>query len=211
MLTDYKPREWTKDKVNPAYNESCIFPDLPQYDENGEIIEYYASEHTVVDATRFDYTKVSYSSEPIVANNGAMLLPDGGTFTNGCEKNITVTGTKQWENVPKGFIKNDLPIVTIHLEQHQRGTAEDAWTEIASVESDNSLTEWSSGGYECKFTIAQTKDGQSVPYYDENGALYEYQKPSTKRPKKVSTSPTKPTRRSTPSASRIPSSPKRTR
>ena len=175
VLTDYKPREWTKDKVNPAYNESCIFPDLPKYDENGEIIEYYASEHTVVDATRFDYTKVSYSSEPIVANNGAMLLPDGGTFTNGCEKNITVTGTKQWENVPKGFIKNDLPIVTIHLEQHQRGTAEDAWTEIASVESDNSLTEWASGGYEYKFTIAQTKDGQPVPYYDENGALYEYQ------------------------------------
>ncbi|MGN0079633.1 MAG: SpaA isopeptide-forming pilin-related protein, partial [Eggerthellaceae bacterium] len=179
VLTDYKPREWTKDSSDPTYNETCIFPDLPKYDEYGEEIIYYASEHSVVDETRFDYTVHTYSHPYaedylIESDDGTKLLLDDGTFTNGCEKNLTITGTKQWENVPKGFIKNDLPIVTIHLEQHQRGTAEDAWTEIASVESDNSLTEWASGGYECKFTITQTKDGQPVPYYDENGALYEY-------------------------------------
>lgn len=179
VLTDYKPREWTKDSSDPTYNETCIFPDLPKYDEYGEEIIYYASEHSVVDATRFDYTVHTYSHPYaedylIESDDGTKLLLDDGTFTNGCEKNLTITGTKQWENVPKGFIKNDLPIITIHLEQHQRGTAEDAWTEIASVESDNSLTEWASGGYECKFTITQTKDGQPVPYYDENGALYEY-------------------------------------
>ena len=65
------------------------------------------------------------SDDPTVDGTGWAIREDG-TFVNRLDSDLTVQGTKLWENVPGNVDQGDLPKVTIYLQQKLAGD-ENAW------------------------------------------------------------------------------------
>lgn len=130
---------------NGEYYQDCTIDGLPKYDDNGEEIKNYATEDMSADAEALWYkpvqltapedasaestldafVKVKDSDSSTIAD-GALsptgsnwAVIEGGTFTNALGGTITVKGTKLWENMPAGFQLDDLPEITIYLQQRE--------------------------------------------------------------------------------------------
>ena len=137
---------WSHTKgENGEYYQDCTIDGLPKYDDNGEEIMYYASEAMSADAEALWYKPVQLTapegasaestldafvnvkdSDQSTIADGALLptgpdwaVIEGGTFTNALGGTITVEGTKLWENMPAGFQLEDLPEITIYLQQRE--------------------------------------------------------------------------------------------
>lgn len=130
---------------NGEYYQDCTIDGLPKYDDNGEEIMYYATESMSADAEALWYKPVQLTapegasaestldafvnvkdSDQSTIADGALsptgpdwAVIEGGTFTNALGGTITVEGTKLWENMPAGFQLEDLPEITIYLQQRE--------------------------------------------------------------------------------------------
>lgn len=132
------------------------------------------------------------SDDPTVDGTGWAIREDG-TFVNRLDSDLTVQGTKLWENVPGNVDQGDLPKVTIYLQQKLAGD-ENAWGSMVAHKNDDGT--WTVDGAiaqtselypeannQYTYTIDHTGDNvagsevtddNALPRYDENGNLYEY-------------------------------------
>lgn len=132
------------------------------------------------------------SDDPTVDGTGWAIREDG-TFVNRLDSDLTVQGTKLWENVPGNVDQGDLPKVTIYLQQKLAGD-ENAWGSMVVHKNDDGT--WTVDGAiaqtselypeannQYTYTIDHTGDNvagsevtddNALPRYDENGNLYEY-------------------------------------
>lgn len=135
----------TQDQNN--YYWTCIFSDLPKYDDAGNEIFYYAVEHLAVDdPSTFHYADPAFSYggsqlEVAYEEGGTVTLPDenvdeetgqqilrqtgkeialleNGTFHNNLEQSITINGIKLWDKLPLTASQVDLPDVTFKVYQY---------------------------------------------------------------------------------------------
>lgn len=132
------------------------------------------------------------SDDPTVDGTGWAIREDG-TFVNRLDSDLTVQGTKLWENVPGNVDQGDLPKVTIYLQQKLAGD-ENAWGSMVAHKNDDgtwtvdgAITQTSElypeANNQYTYTIDHTGDNvagsevtddNALPRYDENGNLYEY-------------------------------------
>ena len=139
------------------------------------------------------------SNDP--AENGTgYAIHEGGTFVNDLTNNVVASGVKLWENVPGNVNQDDLPDLTVYLQQRVQG--EDSWpalkfecdengnwqfadgTSAVAWTSDLTRTTTNQYTYQLKFTGENTSEDLSaetppegqelLPRYDEDGNLYEY-------------------------------------
>ena len=133
---------WSHTKgENGEYYQDCTIDGLPKYDDNGEEIMYYASEAMSADAEALWYNPVQLTAPdnvyfagcinvkepdlttlqegPLSVTGPDWAVIEGGTFTNALGGTITVEGTKLWENMPAGFQLEDLPEITVYLQQRE--------------------------------------------------------------------------------------------
>lgn len=132
------------------------------------------------------------SDDPTVDGTGWAIREDG-TFVNRLDSDLTVQGTKLWENVPGNVDQGDLPKVTIYLQQKLAGDEnawgsmvahkndDDTWTVDGAIAQTSELYPEANNQY--TYTIDHTGDNvagsevtddNALPRYDENGNLYEY-------------------------------------
>ena len=131
------------------------------------------------------------SDDPTVDGTGWAIREDG-TFVNRLDSDLTVQGTKLWENVPGNVDQGDLPKVTIYLQQKLAGDENawgpmvahkngDTWTVDGAIAQTSELHPEANNQY--TYTIDHTGDNvagsevtddNALPRYDENGNLYEY-------------------------------------
>lgn len=92
-------------------------------------------------------------------------------------------GTKLWENIPGNVSQNDLPAVTIYLQQ--KLASDDTWPEAYATQ--NSDGTWKVSGTvastdqlvmdannQYSYTITTGDDGNALPRFDDEGNRYEY-------------------------------------
>lgn len=145
------------DGKNGEYYQDCTIDGLPKYDDNGEEIIYYASESMSADAEALWYTPVQLTAPkdvfagcvnvkesnlttiqdgPLSVTGSDWAVIENGTFTNALGGTIKVDGTKLWENMPVGFQLEDLPEITIYLQQREVASEEDManpWQDMTVV------------------------------------------------------------------------------
>ena len=145
--TEEPPQEGgTETQEQDNYYWTCIFENLPKYDENGNEIFYYAVENlAVTDPSTFHYAKpeFQYNNQEVeveYGEDGKVALPDNntdkqtgqeilkvvgdkvallenGTFLNNLEEDVTINGVKLWANLPLTASEADLPSVTFNVYQ----------------------------------------------------------------------------------------------
>lgn len=145
--TEEPPQEGgTETQAQDNYYWTCIFENLPKYDENGNEIFYYAVENLAVeDPSTFHYAKpeFQYNNQEVeveYGEDGTVALPDNntdkqtgqeilkvvgdkvallenGTFLNNLEEDVTINGVKLWANLPLTASEADLPSVTFNVYQ----------------------------------------------------------------------------------------------
>ncbi|HJI80407.1 MAG TPA: SpaA isopeptide-forming pilin-related protein [Eggerthellaceae bacterium] len=220
----------TGDTTDPQYAQSCTIEGLPAYDSDGNEYIYYASESMSADGSSLDYAPVKFDTTGIEGDdfviNGDGIKPEekyvkidsaapsndpaengtgyaiheGGTFVNDLTNNVVASGVKLWENVPGNVNQDDLPDLTVYLQQRVQG--EDSWpalkfecdengnwqfadgTSAVAWTSDLTRTTTNQYTYQLKFTGENTSEDLSaetppegqelLPRYDEDGNLYEY-------------------------------------
>ena len=138
--TEEPPQEGgTETQAQDNYYWTCIFNNLPKYDEDGNEIFYYAVENlAVTDPSTFHYAKPEFQYN----NDGTVTLPgddenvddqtgqkilrevgdkvallENGTFLNNLEEDVTINGVKLWANLPLTASEADLPSVTFNVYQ----------------------------------------------------------------------------------------------
>ena len=146
--TEEPPQEGgTETQEQDNYYWTCIFENLPKYDENGNEIFYYAVENlAVTDPSTFHYAKpeFQYNNQEVeveYGEDGKVALPDNntdkqtgqeilkvvgdkvallenGTFLNNLEEDVTINGVKLWANLPLTASEADLPDVTFEVLQY---------------------------------------------------------------------------------------------
>ena len=146
--TEEPPQEGgTETQAQDNYYWTCIFENLPKYDENGNEIFYYAVENlAVTDPSTFHYAKpeFQYNNQEVeveYGEDGKVALPDNntdkqtgqeilkvvgdkvallenGTFLNNLEEDVTINGVKLWANLPLTASEADLPDVTFEVLQY---------------------------------------------------------------------------------------------
>ena len=136
----------TETQAQDNYYWTCIFENLPKYDEDGNEIFYYAVENlAVTDPSTFHYAKpeFQYNNQEVeveYGEDGKVALPDdntdkqtgqeilkvvgdkvalleNGTFLNNLEEDVTINGVKLWANLPLTASEADLPSVTFNVYQ----------------------------------------------------------------------------------------------
>ena len=134
VWTEFQDTEWTE------YKWSCVFDDLPKYDEKGREIFYYATERMAADGANFDYKPVelSYVMEDktltgddttqiedkdwkrtvVVDGENEEAVLEGGTFTNRIEAPAEISGVKLWDNLPSLWKPENLPTVTFTITEN---------------------------------------------------------------------------------------------
>ena len=145
--TEEPPQEGgTETQAQDNYYWTCIFENLPKYDENGNEIFYYAVENlAVTDPSTFHYAKpeFQYNNQEVeveYGEDGKVALPDdntdkqtgqeilkvvgdkvalleNGTFLNNLEEDVSINGVKLWANLPLTASEADLPSVTFNVYQ----------------------------------------------------------------------------------------------
>ncbi len=136
-------QEWNGNEgLDQKYNQSAVIRGLQKYDANGKEIVYYATiTPSVSDGTYkgLDYTDVSFGTDSgnngnnrwddhekedpyldgvadSIEAGGKTALREDGTFIFKLDNNITVNGTKIWENLPADYT-GDLPTISIFLQR----------------------------------------------------------------------------------------------
>ncbi|WP_296626447.1 Cna B-type domain-containing protein [uncultured Negativibacillus sp.] len=131
VWTEFQGSEWTE------YKWSCLFKELPKYDDKGREIFYYATERMAADGANFDYVPVelSYVTETgtiegddttqiedkdwkrtvVVDGENEEAVLEGGTFTNRIEAPAEISGVKLWDNLPSLWKPENLPTVTFTI------------------------------------------------------------------------------------------------
>lgn len=178
----------------------CTIENLPEYDDLGYKIDYFAVMDSVVTASDFDYLATSYATDAATTSDQAFATaaglldgktdPDhllqnvsgtgetpsyallsGNTFINTIYDTITVTGEKLWTNLPDAYPMADLPTVTFTLSR----SLEDGTTEsnIATMTIDAS--DWEklnvNGHYVFVFGLENVNDPASS--FDAEAAIEE--------------------------------------
>lgn len=146
--------EITDSNISEQNFWKCTIESLPQYDDLGYEIDYFAVMDSVVTASDFDYLATSYAPNAAITSDqvfataaglldgkndpGGLLLNvsgdgeassyallSGNTFINTIYDTITVTGEKLWTNLPDAYPMADLPTVTFTLSRSlEDGTTE---------------------------------------------------------------------------------------
>ena len=197
------------------YSQTCTISGLPKYDGQGDKITYYAVEEFMNDGASLGYGDVTFAddrmgvvedSDPAVikvktgeavadidtAAGTDYALRSGGTFVNALSGNVVANGTKLWTNLPGSFPADDLPKITVFLQQ-KLASDEASWPALrvkwegdSLVPVGNGAVAWMSqltpaGNNQYSYRIEHTGDntaedstGDALPLYDENGNLYEY-------------------------------------
>ena len=137
----------TETQAQDNYYWTCIFENLPKYDEDGNEIFYYAVENLAVeDPSTFHYAKPVFAygekQYSVYREDGTVTLPgddenvddqtgqkilrevgdkvallENGTFLNNLEEDVTINGVKLWANLPLTASEADLPSVTFNVYQ----------------------------------------------------------------------------------------------
>lgn len=152
-VTDFVSITMDEDPDHGETNHNDItIPNLPKYDKNGKEITYYATENVSADAKSLDYTDVVLtkpdgfqgdnafveipqvssdepSGENVAENDESKTGSDwavieNGTFTNALKGTATIEGIKLWQNVPGDFPLEELPWITIYVQQK---APDDSW------------------------------------------------------------------------------------
>lgn len=204
-VDDYVHYLWqpSQDDGDASKNQKVVFSNLPKYDNQGYEITYYATESMSADGASLGYGPVTFSyvnietsddpDEPAnaikVEENSASDNPtsDGtgwairedGTFVNRLTGDLIAQGTKLWENTPGNIGQEDLPKITVYLQQKLASDAE--WPVVKATSKDNvsgvvasssDLTKDENNQY--SYTIDKDSNGEPLPRYNEDGELYEY-------------------------------------
>lgn len=120
------------------------------------------------------------SDDPQVNGTGWALREDG-TFVNSLSDDLVANGTKLWENIPGNVEQDDLPAITVYLQQKLASDAEwpnmfveDIGTKKVSgtVASTDQLKRDENNQY--SYTITEDYQGNPLPRYDADGNLYQY-------------------------------------
>ena len=120
----------------------------------------------------------SASDDPTSDGTGWAIREDG-TFVNRLVGTLTAQGTKLWENTPGNVNQEDLPEITVYLQQKLASDAE--WPKVQVTSKDNvsgvvasssDLTKDENNQY--SYTIDKDSNGEPLPRYNEDGELYEY-------------------------------------
>lgn len=170
--TEEPPQEGgTETQAQDNYYWTCIFENLPKYDENGNEIFYYAVENlAVTDPSTFHYAKpeFQYNNQEVeveYGEDGKVALPDNntdkqtgqeilkvvgdkvallenGTFLNNLEEDVTINGVKLWANLPLTASEADLPGVTFNVYQHSSDENGDS-VENGTLVAQLAIEDWS--------------------------------------------------------------------
>ena len=170
--TEEPPQEGgTETQEQDNYYWTCIFENLPKYDENGNEIFYYAVENlAVTDPSTFHYAKpeFQYNNQEVeveYGEDGKVALPDNntdkqtgqeilrevedkvallenGTFLNNLEEDVTINGVKLWANLPLTASEADLPSVTFNVYQHSSDENGDS-VENGTLVAQLAIEDWS--------------------------------------------------------------------
>lgn len=116
-------------------------------------------------------------------NGTGWAIREDGTFVNRLDADLVAQGTKLWENIPGNVSQNDLPAVTIYLQQ--KLASDDTWPEAYATQ--NSDGTWKVSGTvastdqlvmdannQYSYTITTGDDGNALPRFDDEGNRYEY-------------------------------------
>ena len=170
--TEESPQEGgTETQAQDNYYWTCIFENLPKYDEDGNEIFYYAVENlAVTDPSTFHYAKpeFQYNNQEVeveYGEDGKVALPDNntdkqtgqeilkvvgdkvallenGTFLNNLEEDVTINGVKLWANLPLTASEADLPSVTFNVYQHSSDENGDS-VENGTLVAQLAIEDWS--------------------------------------------------------------------
>ena len=170
--TEEPPQEGgTETQAQDNYYWTCIFENLPKYDENGNEIFYYAVENlAVTDPSTFHYAKpeFKYGDQEVeveYGEDGTVTLPDdntdkqtgqeilkvvgdkvalleNGTFLNNLEEDVTINGVKLWANLPLTASEADLPSVTFNVYRHSSDENGDS-VENGTLVAQLAIEDWS--------------------------------------------------------------------
>ena len=66
-------------------------------------------------------------------NGTGWAIRKDGTFVNRLDADLVAQGTKLWENIPGNVSQNDLPAVTIYLQQ--KLASDDTWPEAYATQN----------------------------------------------------------------------------
>lgn len=220
----------TNETSDPQYAQSCTIEGLPAYDADGNEYIYYASESMSADGASLDYAPVKFDVDGIegddfivnadgyepeakyvkvdqtvseddpTVNGTGYAIHEEGTFVNDLTNNVVANGTKLWKNVPGNVAQEDLPEITVYLQQ--KLASDDDWPSLkfevtedgtwkfaentTAIAWTSNLTQTTTNQYSYQLrytgdntnidpTNPQPSEGQELlPRYDENGNLYEY-------------------------------------
>lgn len=146
------PSQWTKTLTTAKQTTTTSPSPICRSMKNGKEITYYATENVSADAKSLDYTDVVLtkpdgfqgdnafveipqvssdepSGENVAENDESKTGSDwavieNGTFTNALKGTATIEGIKLWQNVPGDFPLEELPWITIYVQQK---APDDSW------------------------------------------------------------------------------------
>ena len=136
LLQNGKEYKTTKVKKNADGTYSYEFKDLPTYDESGNKYTYTVEEVT---PAGYESTKKGNDFE--------------NKYTGGRE--ISVSGTKTWLNMPSGLDKKDYPDVTIILSQNGTEYDRTTLTEGREDYEFKGLPEYNTDGKKFEYTVSE--------------------------------------------------------
>ena len=174
--TEEPPQEGgTETQAQDNYYWTCIFENLPKYDEDGNEIFYYAVENlAVTDPSTFHYAKpeFQYNNQEVeveYGEDGKVALPDdntdkqtgqeilkvvgdkvalleNGTFLNNLEENVTINGVKLWANLPLTASEADLPSVTFNVYQFSSDETDTSDSSKGTLVAQLKIDNWATDG-----------------------------------------------------------------
>ena len=184
-------------------NQKVVFSNLSKYDNQGYEITYYATESMSADGASLGYGPVTFSYDNIetsddldepknaikveedsvsddpTSDGTGWAIREDGTFVNRLVGTLTAQGTKLWENTPGNVGQEDLPEITVYLQQKLASDTE--WPVVKATSKDNvsgviasssDLKKDENNQY--SYTIDKDSNGEPLPRYNEDGELYEY-------------------------------------
>ncbi len=200
------------DLAADLYGQTCTINGLPAYDSLGREYTYYAEETMAADSASLNYADVTFDTtgvvdkdeapyvkvdadaeadDPVTDQNGTgWAIQEGGTFVNTLTSNVIANGTKVWEDVPGNVSQDDLPDVTVYIQQRVKGDtswepmtatrqADGSWKVDGYVAETSTLTEVTTNQYSYHVEYKGDNDSlpanpEPLPRFTEDGRLYEY-------------------------------------
>ena len=174
--TEEPPQEGgTETQAQDNYYWTCIFENLPKYDEDGNEIFYYAVENLAIeDPSTFHYAKpeFQYNNQEVEVKYGedeTVTLPDdntdeqtgqeilkvvgdkvalleNGTFLNNLEEDVTINGVKLWANLPLTASEADLPSVTFNVYQFSSDETDTSDSSKGTLVAQLKIDNWATDG-----------------------------------------------------------------